>query len=210
MQPRLYYIHDPMCSWCWGYRPVWEKLQQELPDSLSVEYVVGGLAPDSDQTMSQQMQREIQAHWHTIQSKLGTEFNFDFWIKNTPRRATYPACRAVIAARNQGCEQAMITAIQHAYYLRAMNPSDRDVLLQLAGELFKHGLLSDAGKFAHELESARTVLELERQIALARTLTHSGFPSLIFEYDQRHQPVDIDYLDHTSSLKLVMQLLATE
>ncbi|MFT6977114.1 MAG: putative protein-disulfide isomerase, partial [Shewanella psychromarinicola] len=22
----LYYVHDPMCSWCWGYRPTWDTL----------------------------------------------------------------------------------------------------------------------------------------------------------------------------------------
>jgi protein-disulfide isomerase-like protein with CxxC motif len=56
----------------------------------------------------------------------GTEFNFDFWTKCQPRRDTYKACRAVIAASQQNAEEAMIEAIQKAYYLRAMNPSEHD------------------------------------------------------------------------------------
>ncbi|MCP4060185.1 MAG: DsbA family protein, partial [Pseudoalteromonas sp.] len=22
-QTKLIYVHDPMCSWCWGYKPTW-------------------------------------------------------------------------------------------------------------------------------------------------------------------------------------------
>ena len=26
----LYYVHDPMCSWCWGFVPVQQQLQAEI------------------------------------------------------------------------------------------------------------------------------------------------------------------------------------
>ena len=135
MNATLYYIHDPMCSWCWGYRPVWDALKLNLPDAIQVEYVVGGLAPDSNKPMPVEQQAMIKAHWHSIEEKLGTKFNFDFWRNNTPRRSTYNACRAAIAANNQGYQVQMVEAIQHAYYLRALNPSDNDVLIGLAKEL---------------------------------------------------------------------------
>ena len=40
----------------------------------------------------------------------GVRFNFDFWTHCTPKRSTYPACRAVIAARAQDptLDEAMI------------------------------------------------------------------------------------------------------
>ena len=103
MSSKLYYIYDPMCSWCWGYRPVWDLLQQHLPKSIAVEYVVGGLAADSDSAMPIAQQQMIQNHWRTIEQKLGTRFNHDFWRVNTPRRSTYNACRAAIAANKQSC-----------------------------------------------------------------------------------------------------------
>jgi putative protein-disulfide isomerase len=124
----LYYYHDPMCSWCWGYRPTAEILFANLPPNTSRENVLGGLASDSDEPMPVELRRTISGHWRKIQETLGAEFNFDFWTKCTPRRSTYPACRAVIAAANQQHESEMILAIQRAYYLRAMNPSDTDIL----------------------------------------------------------------------------------
>ncbi|MEF1187337.1 DsbA family protein, partial [Vibrio sinaloensis] len=24
---KLYYVYDPMCSWCWGYKPTWRAVE---------------------------------------------------------------------------------------------------------------------------------------------------------------------------------------
>ena len=49
-----YLIVDPMCSWCWGFRPVWDELQATLPDEVAVVELMGGLAPDTEQPMDAQ------------------------------------------------------------------------------------------------------------------------------------------------------------
>ena len=98
----LYYVHDPMCSWCWGFRPTWQKIQEGLSDDVEVRYLLGGLAPDSQEPMPKSMQLDIASYWGKIQQHIsGTEFNFDFWEKCKPRRSTYPACRAVLL---HGCK----------------------------------------------------------------------------------------------------------
>ncbi|MCK4675769.1 MAG: DsbA family protein, partial [Gammaproteobacteria bacterium] len=136
--PTLYYVHDPMCSWCWGFRPVWMHLQKALNGMVNIQYVLGGLAADTDQPMSENMQNSIRENWQRIQQDIPeTEFNYDFWSLCRPRRSTYPACRAVIASKMQQSliEKEMILAIQQAYYLDAKNPSNEDVLIQLAANI---------------------------------------------------------------------------
>lgn len=208
MKTTLYYVHDPMCSWCWGQRPLWDELRKALPDSVAIEYVAGGLAPDSSEPMPMVLQQTIQGYWREIQQKLGTGFNFDFWQKNTPRRSTYIACRAVIAAKNQGCEAEMIDAIQRAYYLRALNPSDKAVLVQLARELSDQGRDLDWKRFSDDLASAATQRELRRQIALARELTHDGFPSMVLQHRGRRHAIVREYHDYRPVLAQIKQLIA--
>ena len=179
----LYYVHDPMCSWCWAFVPTWEQIQRELPNDIEVVYLLGGLAPDSDLPMPEQMKLTIAGYWQTIQDRLpGTQFNYDFWTQCQPRRSTYPSCRAVLAAKAQAkdsdeakvLEQAMIKAIQEGYYLNARNPSDFDTLIAFAKEI---GL--DAKRFELELNSESTIEKLNEEIQLSHSIGAQGFPSLI-------------------------------
>lgn len=201
----LYYVHDPMCSWCWGFAPVWQQVHERLADSpVQVKYLLGGLAPDSDQPMAQEMQATLQNVWRRIQQHIpGTEFNFDFWRQCQPRRSTWPACRAVLAAGNQQQAQPMISAIQQAYYLRAMNPSDDEVLVQLAVEL---GL--DGARFTADLNSAETHAALQQQMQLAHSMPINGFPSLVLQTEQGYRPLPLDYHSAQTILDAVAKAVA--
>jgi len=199
----LYYVHDPMCSWCWGFQPTWRKIKAELPEGVSVEYLLGGLARDSEETMPETMRGYLQQTWQRIHDTLDTEFNFAFWETCQPRRSTYPACRAVIAAAAQNADVAMIEAVQRAYYLRAMNPSDNGTLVTLADEL---GL--DRDRFSRALSSPATQEELERQIVLSQTLGAQGFPSLVLDVAGSRWPIAVDYHDHEAVLAQIDRVLA--
>ncbi len=172
----LHYVLDPMCSWCWAFRPHWRRVVAWLPEGVAVRYVMGGLAPDSDQPMSPAMQRHLQSVWRLIAERTGAQFNFEFWTRCQPRRSTYPACRAVVAAALQrdSAEAAMIEAIQDAYYMQARNPSDRDTLLELAAEI---GL--DPEHFARDLDADAVAERLQADFATRDRFGVQGFPSLI-------------------------------
>ncbi len=200
MGATLYYIHDPMCSWCWGFSPTWQQIRTQLSTTLPVVYLLGGLAPDTNAPMPLEMQAKLQQTWHTIAQRLGTRFNFDFWTLCQPRRSTYPACRAVIAAQQQGGGEAMITAIQHAYYLNARNPSDDATLIELAKNL---GL--DTARFSHDLNDPTTQRELELQIALGQSLGAQGFPSLVYSDHTGKHLIHYDYLDPNITLSAIKE-----
>jgi putative protein-disulfide isomerase len=203
--PLLYYVHDPMCSWCWGFRPVLSELLASLPPDIRVHRLLGGLAPDSDQPMPRGMQERLQDTWRRIQQRIpGTEFNFAFWQQSRPRRSTYPACRAVIAARtlSQELEEPMILAIQQAYYTRALNPSDEETLLQLAAEL---GLPLEG--FKRLLGDEGTERQLQQEIALARSMGADSFPSLVLQTGEHSRwPIAVDYNDASSMLDNIRML----
>jgi len=197
----LYYVHDPMCSWCWGFAPVLAQLLQRLPAEIRVMRLLGGLAVDSDQPMPVALQRTIEATWQRIQERIpGTQFNYDFWRQCAPRRSTWPACRAVIAARAQGDEfdERMTRAIQLAYYTQARNPSDEHTLLELADEL---GL--DSNAFAAALAGEAVQQQLLGEIERARQLHATGFPSLVLDAAGSIWPIAVDYNDSVPVLEMI-------
>lgn len=190
----LIYVHDPMCSWCWGFKPVLEQVTEELSSKVNVNYLLGGLAADSDNVMPAKMQTQIRTTWQSIQETIpGTEFNYDFWSQCIPRRSTYPSCRAVIAAAQQAhihpdIEKQMINAIQQAYYLQAKNPSDYGVLYELA-----QTINLEIKRFKADIHSRKTQNELENQIALSRSIGANSLPSLFLTKNNIYYPVVLDY-----------------
>ena len=202
---QLIYIHDPMCSWCWGFRPTLTQLQKQLPPQLGFTRLLGGLAPDNDQPMPEELQSKLQDTWRQIQSRIpGTRFNFDFWRDCSPRRSTWPACRAVIAARelDPSLEQPMIEAIQGAYYLDARNPSDTETLAALAIELGLNDM-----EFTRRLDATRTRETLEQEIRQARRIGADSFPSLRLQTGDSVWPVPVDYTNPGSMLDTIHALM---
>ena len=204
-QTTLYYVHDPMCSWCWGFEPTRARLFAALEGRLPIRRLLGGLAPDSDEPMPDAMRLGLQQTWRRIQQMIpGTRFNFDFWTDCAPRRSTYPANRAVIAARLQDekYDLPMTQRIQRAYYLEARNPSDDDTLVELAADI---GL--DAGRFASDLVDTATQQMLLAEIQQARRMGIDSFPSLALAAgDGRVMPVRLDYTDAQAMLDQIEAL----
>jgi putative protein-disulfide isomerase len=186
---KFIYVMDPMCSWCWAFNATVEALTAHYPE-IQWHYLMGGLAPDSDSPMPETMQQSIQSIWHEINQRTGTPFNHAFWQQNTPRRSTYPACRAVISAERlkTGAGKEMSLVIQHAYYLHARNPSDKAILLALAAQL-----ALDTQTFEVLLESDEVQSALEQQISFAHKLGAQGFPSLYLQSGDSIHPLSYGY-----------------
>ena len=193
MNTKLIYVHDPMCSWCWGFSDTYASLIDSLPEDIEVIRLLGGLAPDTDEAMPEPTRQMLQQVWQRIEQVIpGKQFNFDFWTKCEPRRATYPACRAVIAAREQGeqYDWLMTQQIQQAYYRQARNPSENETLIELAGEI---GL--DQQRFAKILVDKNTQEQLLNEIATVRSMGINGFPALLLQHQGRLESILVNYTD---------------
>jgi putative protein-disulfide isomerase len=193
MRTMLIYVHDPMCSWCWGFEPTRAKLFTALDGRIPIHRLVGGLAPDSDAPMAHDMQLGLQQTWQHIQQTIpGTEFNFDFWSDCAPRRSTYPSNRAIIAARRQDepFDLLMSQRIQRAYYLEARNPSDDETLIELAAEI---GL--DRERFSQELGDETTRQLFATELQYSRELGINSFPSLAVVTGSDLHHIGLNYTD---------------
>lgn len=193
-----------MCSWCWAFRLSLNTLIEELPKEINIIRLLGGLAPDSDLPMPENTREYVLQNWRAIEKQVPeTKFNYDFWEKCKPRRSTYPACRAVIAARKQKdvFDTAMTLAIQEAYYLEARNPSDYETLINLAEEIG-----ADKNKFSKDVRSTETDKILEEEIQQSKSLDLKSLPSLLFIDGERKIRIEPDYLDVQVMLDQIVRL----
>jgi putative protein-disulfide isomerase len=192
-----------MCSWCYAFDIVLKKLELDLPDSICLIKIVGGLAPDSTEPMQASLINTIQKTWQQIEKTMPQiQFNYAFWNKNQPIRSTYPACRAVLAAKKQSLvfENKMIQQIQWTYYKNAENPSLDTTLIKCAKQI---GL--EVELFKQDYSSQALDDKLKKEIKFSRLLGVSSYPSLCLELNKQVLPIKIDYNNADSMLEQLLQ-----
>ena len=191
-----------MCSWCWAFKPAWDRVKEVLLGKVEVNYLLGGLAPDSSEPMPIETREYVKGNWKRIQGMIpDIRFNYDFWTSCEPKRSTYPACRAVICAKQQhrDFENLMIYGIQKSYYLEAQNPSNDNVLINIA-----ESLELDTDKFKMDLKSSQINEILLDEILLTRSMNMNSMPSLVLQINGTLKGIDIDYLDANYIVKQII------
>ena len=93
----------------------------------------------------------------------------------------------------------MIYGIQKSYYLEAQNPSNDDVLINIAESL---GL--DTEKFEIDLKSSQVNEILLDEIKLTRSMDMNSMPSLALQINGTLKVIDIDYLDANYIVKQII------
>ena len=202
----LYYVYDPMCSWCYAFEKSLTELQAKLPPILKFETILGGLAADSLEPMPIATQAMIKGAWGNIEKTVpDIHFNYDFWTNNTPLRSTYPACRAILAAEKQGLafSAPLRKAIQTAYYQKAQNPSLSSTL-QRCAEKIKLNL----ERFSVDFESDEIALQLAAHIEFSQQLNATSYPSLRLVLNETVYVIPINYTQIAPTLNRIEQLIS--
>ena len=186
----LLYFADPMCSWCWGFSPSVDRMIEDLPDTLEIRPVMGGLRPGTTEIMHDRAKDSTRNHWEHVKEASGQPFDFEFFNRNDFVCDTEPACRAVVTARrlDAGKALAVLKSVQHAFYAE-----NRDVtnINELAAIAQSHGFEDRA--FHSAYEDAETITETQGDFWLSQASGVTGFPTLLAVEDGKAQIVTIGY-----------------
>lgn len=177
-KPVLWYIADPMCSWCWGFAPVIAQIREEYATAFTLKLMPGGLRPGTAAPLLPEKRAQILQHWHTVHATTGQPFTFEHALPETFIYDTEPACRGVVSASFINPEKTFpfFAAIQHAFYVGQKDVTQLATLAELAVHLaipesqFVSAFQSDNAK-QHTLEGFQR----------AAQWGISGFPTLVIE-----------------------------
>jgi len=176
---RLIYLMDPMCSWCWGFAPVFQALaEQAAAAGVAVHLVAGGLRAGQQAPIDSKMCDYILGHWREVQKRSGQPFNFDGAFKEGFVYDTLPACRALVAAKTLDNPKTwpLVSRMQRAFYVEGRDIVKPHLLVELAAEVgFKRSA------FAKSYDSDPVEQALLADFAFAQNLGISGFPTLLAE-----------------------------
>ena len=172
----LVYVADVMCSWCWGFKPALDALQEAT--GLPVELIQGGLRPgDAAEAIGPEMQEFLKGCWTQVYAASGQPFDHaglnkpDGWRYDTELPAMAVGTMRAMA---RGHELAFFDRLQRAFYAENIDVTDPTTW---------PALLGDSGVDPEEFVAAATA-DLARQQAwqeftIARRWGITGFPALL-------------------------------
>ncbi|SFU73760.1 putative protein-disulfide isomerase [Nitrosomonas eutropha] len=174
----LWYIADPMCSWCWGFAPVIEQIRQEYSAALTVGLIPGGLRPGTNVPLLPEKKVQILQHWHTVHAATGQPFTFENALPEGFIYDTEPACRGIASVSLIESKKvfSFFAAIQHAFYVEQKDVTQFSVLVKLAADL-AISELQFASVFQSDEAKQQTLAGFQR----AAQWGISGFPALVAE-----------------------------
>jgi len=116
-----YYYTDPACPWSWALEPALRKLSYELAGSLSVTYVMCGMARQFGDAVP------IVAEMLEAADRSGMPVDARLWL-SAPPRSSHPACLAVKAVSEQGDPGPYLRRVREGLMCRRRKLDSTDAL----------------------------------------------------------------------------------
>lgn len=178
VEPVLWYVADPMCSWCWGFAPVVDAIKEQFGERVKLALLLGGLRPYTRDPMPPAQREEILHHWHQVHARSGQPFAFEGAMPPGFVYDTEPASRAVVAMAEIDPSKtfAMFKSIQRAFYAEQKDVTQAVVLAGLAS-----GLEVSPESFLPVFQSAAAAERTRGHFQRAQQLGVRGFPALILQ-----------------------------
>lgn len=176
------YVGDPMCSWCWGFAPVLERMQEVY--DIPLRLVVGGLRPGpSAEVLEDRLESTLAHHWHQVEEASGQPFDHAFLKRRDGWRydTELPAI-AVVAMRSldEKSVLAFNSRLQRAFYAEGVDITDP---AEYPGLIEDFGV--DRDEFLRSLGSEEMKARAWDDFGEARAMGVAGFPTLLVRDDER-------------------------
>jgi len=170
----LIFVVDPMCSWCWGFHPVIEKLRKEYADRYKFSLVVGGLRTKGQMVWNEENRAYLHRHWNAVSQKTGQPFVPNILNRTHFEYDTYPACKAVVTVRELWGETEAfeyLSKIQYSFYAEGKDITSEEVL--------RSYVTQDKEMFLNFYQTPRAEILIQNDFSKARVMGANAFPSVV-------------------------------
>jgi putative protein-disulfide isomerase len=174
----LWYIADPMCSWCWGFAPIVKAIRLNYSERLKIEPVMGGLRPGTKLAMVSEQRAEILSHWKAVNRRTDQPFSFEGAMPEGFIYDTEPSCRGVVAMAliNPELSFSLLESIQFSFYVEQKDVTNPTILAQLAGKI---GV--DMNSFLQVFESDEAKNKVSIHFNKVRRWGVNSFPTVVVQ-----------------------------
>ena len=195
MKPKMYYVMDIMCGWCYSFSDVITKVYEEFKNQVDFTIVPAGMWLDKDvKKMTPGFSDFIRANNVRITQLSGKEFGQDYYFMLKDSNTvldSFPGSKAINVINNLENEASFryLKMLQEEFFINGKNMNDVDVYSKVAEDL---GIDSDI--FKKEFSSKELTDQTFKQFNLARELNVRSYPSLVLVNNDKISLVSSGYL----------------
>lgn len=189
--PKVIFVTDPMCSWCWGTAPEMSRAMALLAGRFEFDVLLGGINVDSTQPINDFGRARLADVWRRVAEVTGTAFGQgppvgDF-VYNSTR-----ACIAVEAMRELTGRPPFefLQRLQQRFFLAGEDVTAVPLLLD---EAAAHGI--DAERFHAVLQEPRSLQRVREGFAAAKSYGTAALPSILIDVGGARRLVAGGYVD---------------
>jgi putative protein-disulfide isomerase len=182
MKPKIIYVYDALCGWCFGFSPVMQAVHDAYYKEFDFEIISGGMMLREGAGRISKVAAYIQETYRRVEETTGITFGLAF-LKNLEEgemifNSETPAI-ALSAFKQLQPENAFDFAvnIQNSVYFDGKEPEHMDLYRYLA---VNYGI--DPDEFERRMTTPATTEEAHYDFALAKQLSVSAYPAVFIQY----------------------------
>jgi len=175
-KPKIIYVFDALCGWCYGFSPVMKAIYEEYSDRFDFDVISGGMILGNRVGPVGVIASFIESSYKTVEQTTGIVFGEGF-LRNVEKGemildSEKPAI-ALAVFKSYAPQQAVLFAheIQNAIKFEGKDPNEDEMYRYIA---VNHGL--DPDIVAHQLREEEFKQAAYYDFALARQLQVSSYP----------------------------------
>ena len=189
-KPKLIYVGDPMCSWCYGISEELSKTLNYFENKVELEMVMGGLRAGGGEDWNSSFKDFLRHHWEDVGMRSGQPFSFRLLDRPKFDYDTEPACRAVVVVEDIAPEKMFIffKTVQKGFYVENNDPKEVNFYKPICEKL---GI--DFSIFSLKFNSAKMAEQTSIHFQRSAELGARSFPTLLMEYKGRLHTIALGY-----------------
>ena len=190
LNPKIIFVTDPMCSWCWGMADSIKETHEKYKDKIELDLMLGGTNAASTDFVGEYGKKFLFRLWQEIHETTGKEFGFKL-PQSYVHNSLLP-CLAIELLKVEDLDKAfdLLYELQSLFFVKGLNINDMSLLLEA---LSNYGVTKEKG--ALELRQSKLEERVRFQFENSRSFGTTVLPNILFDDGKRYRLLLGGYAD---------------
>lgn len=204
-KPKIIYVYDAICGWCFGFSPVMAKFAEEYGNKIDIEVISGGLMLGQRSGPIRIVGAHIPNAYPIVENRCGVQFGSKFLDQLREGKMvlnSLPPAIALCIMKDLHPEKALAFAgmLHDIYYKDGIDSEDIGAYGRCAANL---GL--DEVAFNNHMTEERYLEKAKEDFRKAGSLGVSSFPTVVLQYQGKTKVLFSGYLPYPEFATMVAQ-----